>query len=80
MIDNIKLKELSDRNSVCPSQWEGKTVEGDDIYVRYRYGSLSVRKNGNTIFHKGIGDSLDGVLDTEEMLEHTGMILKKGGK
>ena len=75
MIDNTVLKELEGSYSVCPSQWYGKTINDEDIYVRYRYGTLSVRKEDRVVFHKQIGDEFDGVMDTKEMLEHTGMIL-----
>jgi hypothetical protein len=26
----------------CPSQWEGKTKDGRAVYIRFRWGNLSV--------------------------------------
>lgn len=64
--------------SACPSQWEGRLIDGDYIYVRYRWGGLGVGigKTRNTAiledsFYKSIGDSLDGFLSYEELKEHT---------
>ena len=56
----------------CPSQWEGETVDGEHIYIRYRWGNLRIDLNGSTIFEQVMGDSLDGVIeweDVEDVLE-----------
>lgn len=50
---------------VCPSQWSGTTRDGREIYVRYRWGYLSVRipgVEGEEIFGQQVGDDLDGHL------------------
>jgi hypothetical protein len=41
--------------TACPSQWEGRTDDGRDVYVRFRWGGLSV----------GIGDGLDNAIRNE---------------
>ena len=61
----------------CPSQWEGYTEENEPVYIRYRYGYLSisigkVNQNieeiyGDESFGWQIGDGLDGVLSFEEL-------------
>lgn len=73
------LRELEQTCWACPSQWEGKTDEGKYVYVRYRWGILSVGFGKDEWAavddSKSIGqygDWLDGVMTTEEMLEHTG--------
>ena len=57
----------------CPSQWEGITDDGQEVYIRYRWGHLSVRVNGAEIFSRQIGDGFDGVLTTTDMLAITGI-------
>lgn len=57
----------------CPSQWEGKFDNGDDLYVRYRWGHLRVDRNGFTVFHKEIGGGFDGTISTKKMLKLTGL-------
>jgi hypothetical protein len=47
------LVSLSRTCCACPSQWEGETDDGREIYIRYRHGSLSW----------GIGDTLDAAVD-----------------
>jgi len=56
----------------CPSQWEGKTDRGHNVYVRYRWGYLSVRVSiypkGNAVFGvevygEKLGDDYDGSID-----------------
>lgn len=38
----MKLKRLERTCIACPSQWEGETEDGREVYVRYRHGRLSV--------------------------------------
>ena len=38
----IRVTELRQTCNMCPSQWEGRTDDGQYIYVRYRHGYLSV--------------------------------------
>ena len=55
--------------SACPSQWEGTTKCGKSIYIRYRWGSLTLDIDGETIYSSSKGNSLDGYLDDSEMRE-----------
>lgn len=60
----------------CPSQWEGRAVDGTRFYIRYRYGWLTVRLNGSeTVLEKDIGSALDGVMADGEMFEHVARVL-----
>lgn len=68
--------------TACPSQWEGALEDGRVIYVRYRWGELSVG-TGNDIdeaVHNGwtddalygdyTGDGFDGYMGFEELRVH----------
>ena len=68
--------------SACPSQWDGVLDDGRSIYVRYRWGGLSIRVasevgpegdavGGKEIFSGNFGDGLDGVMSYEELKTHT---------
>lgn len=69
----IFLKTLTQTCCACPSQWSGTTIDGKEVYVRYRWGHLRVDLNDVPVFSKDVGDDYDGSMDTDEMLEHTGM-------
>jgi hypothetical protein len=67
----MNIRNLTQTCGFCPSQWEAKDEEGNDIYIRYRWGTLEVDKNGKMVFKEQIGGKLDGFMETEEMLLHT---------
>lgn len=74
--------------SACPSQWEGKFADGDWLYIRYRWGGLSIHK-GNPdenqynsiaatpiIFSKQIGETgWEGVIELDDVLLESGLEL-----
>ena len=71
----MKVKELKLTLDCCPTQYEGFTTDGNWIYVRYRWGVMTIdiweKENfkGKLIkrFSKEIGPTLDGELpDLEE--------------
>jgi hypothetical protein len=77
----LRLIELVQTCSACPSQWEGETAEGLEFYARYRWGTLrwglgySPEDAARAAMEsEGIvlGDSLDGVLSGSEMLREVG--------
>jgi len=44
MVDHlIKVVEVWKTCDAFPAQWEGKTKDGKDVYVRYRWGNLTVQ-------------------------------------
>jgi len=70
----IKVVELTQTCSACPSQWSGVTEDGRDIYVRYRWGHLWISwgVTGDMILSRDIGESAwDGLLTYEELVEQT---------
>ncbi len=38
----ITIKTIKKTCTACPAQWEGTTDDGREVYVRYRFGHLSV--------------------------------------
>ena len=70
-----RVKNLTMTCGACPSQWEGWSEDGDFLFVHYRYGILYVEKGGERIFYQEIGDSFDGIMSTDEMLDYTGLEL-----
>lgn len=70
---DILLTELTMTCSACPSQWDALTTDGRRLYIRYRWGTLTVSHEGEVLFQKRIGDAFDGVLSEDEMLRVTGL-------
>lgn len=66
----IMIRELTMTCSACPSQWCGTTTDGDSVYIRYRWGGLSVDINDETVLSKDVGDGLDGVMSTRDLARH----------
>lgn len=54
----------------CPAQWEGRTNDGREVYVRYRWGHLSVEIDGSVILEKEVGGPYDGSMDLTELAHH----------
>ncbi len=72
------IVELQQTCYACPSQWEGKLQDGTELYVRYRFGTLRVDLDGETVAHAHIGDAMDGAMSISEMLHYTGLQLAEG--
>jgi len=51
----IIVKKITKTCEACPSQWEGETDNDQQVYVRYRHGTLKIEINGRTIFQKFLG-------------------------
>ncbi len=75
--------ELECTCSACPSQWEGKTVDEQYVYIRYRWGFLTVgigKTHEDAVWDETscqkIGDEYDGTMNTEEMKSHTKDVLR----
>lgn len=78
----MRLAKLERTCIACPSQWDGILEDGREVYIRYRYGQLRVNIGNPTLIEpvfnnellvdKQLGDDLDGVMETGEMLEETG--------
>jgi len=77
------VTELKKTCEGCPAQWEGRLVGGRMLYIRYRWGYLSVRISkgitndvdeavrGIEMFGKNVGGGLDGTMEFEMLEFHT---------
>jgi len=87
----MEVKNIIQTCGACPSQWEGKLVDGRMFYARYRHGSLAIELSkditddvydaigGELIYHETLGDPYDGVLDQSELIdkmEESGFIFR----
>ena len=71
-----------------PSQWEGKLEDGRMIYIRFRWGNLSVRISeqptndiddavrGKYIYEKNVSLDYDGVMRDSTMFSFLKDIIK----
>lgn len=67
----------------CPTQWTARDADCRLVYVRYRWGQLTVERfdpgcdwdwnRVECLYAASVGDPLDGVMTTEEMVALTGM-------
>ena len=72
----MKVENLEQTCEACPSQWEFTTDNGRPVYVRYRWGFLTVYINesgnaidGTVLFCKKIGHGFDGTITWKEIEE-----------
>ena len=57
----MKVVELKQTCDWCPSQWEGYTEDKRPVYIRYRWGELSV--------NVGLpGQSMDDAIDSKAFI------------
>ena len=83
MSERIRVVSLTQTCSACPSQWSGHTDDRRAVYVRYRWGRLTVSVGaqddfsefagvqGEEVFSAQLGDEYDGVLGFGELCEAT---------
>ena len=80
------IRKTCERN---PSQWEVKLIDGRMLYIRYRWGALSIRVsskktdgimdavNGKEILGEKLGTGFDGFLDDDVMKHYLKRALEK---
>jgi len=71
----INVKNITRYSSGCPTQWDGETTNGGKLYIRYRWGCLTVDLNDKEIFNSKVGDEFDGVMSDEDMKKVTGSVI-----
>lgn len=76
-IYEVDLSTLRQTCSACPSQWEGKLTNGSNLYVRYRYGTLRVDIDGQSVFSTDIGDQWDGSITWENVIRYSPLVEKE---
>ena len=70
----ITIKQIKNLHTACPSQWEGETDDGQDVYVRYRGGELSIEIGDSFVFCRFIDEHM-----TMEKMEKWVAQLKEEG-
>lgn len=72
----LVLKEIRRICLACPSSWEGVTECGRSVFIRYRWGHLSIRTDdndkksvvrGTEILALDYGEPMDGFLHYNEL-------------
>jgi hypothetical protein len=65
----IKMVEIADISEIShkPSRWEGTTVDGEELYIKYAWGELLIELDGETVFQQEIGSELDTIIGWEEI-------------
>lgn len=74
-----KVKHIERTCDACPTQYEGEFEDGDRLYIRYRWGELSVMKYApnepsglmlakNELFAAQVGEGLDGTMSDAELI------------
>jgi hypothetical protein len=76
-MSKILIESLIMTCSACPSQWEGKTDDDRNVYIRYRWGRLTVQfgigeggkgVNGEYVLKDELGGNLDGSLEESDLI------------
>lgn len=65
--DRYIVQSLTRTCEACPAQWEGKLINGTELYIRYRFGQFRIDVAGVTVYREDLGDGLDGTLTDEAM-------------
>jgi len=74
----MKIKDPVMTCFACPAQWEGRTDGDRPVYIRYRWGYLSVRVGspggdlssavtGVEVYGEQLGDDFDGSIAWREV-------------
>lgn len=65
--------------SACPTQWDARTEDGRELYIRYRWGRLRAGFHTTQwwdwIYEEYVGPPGDRYMTTEDMMRHTAAIL-----
>lgn len=71
----VSIAELIPLCGGCPSDWEARDHLGREVYIRFRWGRLSVTVTEDdrfeTILSLKHGHPMDGVMSIEEMVPLT---------
>lgn len=68
----IVVESITMTCGACPTQWEGHTNDGKSVYVRYRWGYLSVDVNDKTVYGRQIDCGDDKNHTLEKYIEQWG--------
>ena len=63
----MTIKDIVQTCYACPSQWEAKTEDNKAVYIRYRWGCLSIYLDNQLIYDKTLGSEYDGVISFDKV-------------
>ncbi len=67
---SILKSSLIQTTNAWPSQWEGKSLKSEKVYIRFRHGILTVDINEKQKYRKEVSKLFgDGIMDTEHLLK-----------
>lgn len=74
----FKIASIEQTCYACPSQWTAFTVDGDELYLRFRHGSgrLENKTTGETIASFDHNDPYAGVISLDEFLQRAGVFFE----
>lgn len=87
----VHASDLAQTCRACPSQWEGPTLDGRFLYIRYRWGRLqagvgptldlavdSTLEIGDRtpLFSQVIGERFDGVIQLAPVMVHLRSVVR----
>lgn len=84
---NAKFKSLLKISDACPTQWEGQLEDGRNVYIRFRFGRLTVHispLDSTDVFALDPAfvwyddDEWNGVMEFAHLSELTGLIAPDG--
>lgn len=73
----MRVRDVVDLGTVCPTQFEAVTVNGGQaVYIRYRHGILSMDLGVKRIYRMEVKSEADGDDDItwDEVKRHIGLV------
>ena len=74
----MEIKNIKQTCEACPSQWEAETPDKRGVYIRFRWGCLSIcvsnepnehGLDGKEVYRKQLSDDMDGFISWGEVAE-----------
>ena len=62
-----RVTQLAKTCGACPAQWEGVTDDGQEVYIRYRWGFLYALVGDETVAAFHVGGEYDGAMNDADM-------------
>lgn len=82
----LTIADLRRTTTMSPSQWEGTLTDGRPLYIRYRWGQLSIRigrqgqsadeaAGGRVWLEGAVGEDTSPIIELPQVLQATGLVL-----
>jgi hypothetical protein len=75
-ISKVRVAEVKQSCSACPSSWVGKTDDGKEVYARYRWGFLRVTVNDEVVFGRQLRDDPPATAEEYQAMYDAGASLE----